>query len=59
MPERDVTHLGAVFGNETGDFYKPEKERDGQYCIKGMIIYFKPNNRLSTSVEQIEIVTIE
>jgi hypothetical protein len=56
-PERNQEFFGAVFGNETGQFWYPGEERDGSYCIDDKTILFK-NDKSGKEIEKIEIIQI-
>jgi hypothetical protein len=56
-PERGVENFGAIFDNETGQFWHPGEKRDGSYCIDDKTIIFK-NDKPDKEIEKIEIISI-
>ncbi|HHL32564.1 MAG TPA: hypothetical protein ENJ41_08245 [Oceanospirillales bacterium] len=56
-PERKKEYFAAVFGNETGIFFHPGIERDGNYCIDDKTIVFR-NDDPDSQLERIEILNL-
>lgn len=56
-PERDQKYFGAIFGDKTAQFWQPDEERDGNYCIDDKTIIFK-NDVPNSPVERIKIIKL-